>query len=94
MTTVGHFTFILIAGSGCLRKLLLLELRHSLIGTWMESLMLQAWQSSSNRVSHDRQNPPPASTFTGSRLTEDLLSYKRRPMGNQKAGQKEDIFPD
>lgn len=55
----------------------------------MEPVMLQAWQSSSKRVSHGCQNPP--STPTGSRLPEDLLVLRRRPTGNQKFGQKEGI---
>lgn len=54
--------------------------------------MFQIWQGSSKRVSHDCQNAP--STPTSSTLTEDLLVLRRRPMGNQKTGQREGISAD
>lgn len=93
--TVGSST-IPKAGSGLLVEMLLLELRHNLAGTLMESLILQVWKAPPRgchmaiRIPH----PPPLQNPTGSRLTEALLVLIRKPKGNQKAGQQESISPD
>lgn len=50
MFTAGSSAFFLIVGSRLLGKMLLLELRRSLVRTLMESLMLQAWWGSFERV--------------------------------------------
>ena len=54
---IGTSTFFPIVESGLLGELLLLN-SDSLAGT-LESLMLQAWQGSSKRVSYGCQNPIP-----------------------------------
>lgn len=58
----------------------------------MESLMLQAWWDSFKRVAWLSESLPPP--HPPQQLTEDLLLLRRRPIGNQKTGQKEGIFPD
>lgn len=82
-----------IVGSGLLVEMLLLELKHGMAGTLMESLMLQAWKAPPKGC-HMAIRIPSSPNPTGSRLSEDLLVLRKKLKGNQKAGQQESISTD